>query len=67
LIVGLDFYLENPSSHDWPESCGIDTMQLFSENQWIQFFEEAGFQGVQSWRVGAKEGWSGTLVVTGTV
>lgn len=67
LIVGLDFYLENPSSHDWPESCGIDTMQLFSENQWTQFFEQAGFQGVQSWRVGAKEGWSGTLVVTGTV
>ena len=26
LIIGLDFYLENPISHSWPEECGISIM-----------------------------------------
>jgi len=65
LIIGLDFYLENQVSHDWPESCGIDTMKLFSENEWSQFFTDAGFHSVKTWRFGKENNWEGTLIVTG--
>lgn len=66
LIMGIDFYAENAVSHSWPEDCGIAGMQLFSEKEWQQFFKNAGFKDVRSWHYGAKEGWTGTLVVTGT-
>jgi len=65
LIIGLDFYYENKVSHEWPESCGISTMQLFSEQEWVQFFNQAGFQSVRSWRFGKEKNWEGTLIVTG--
>lgn len=64
LIVGLDFYKENTVSHSWPEDCGVSIMQLLPEATWIGFFKEAGFSNVQSWRVGVKENWAGTLVIT---
>lgn len=66
LIIGLDFYLENKVSHEWSETCGITSMKLFSENEWLEFFESAGFESVDSWRCGAKNDWGGTLIVTGT-
>ncbi len=65
LIIGLDFYLENKVSHDWSDSCGISNMQLFSENEWFEFFKAAGFSSIHSWRFGEKENWAGTLIVTG--
>ena len=65
LIIGLDFYTENEESHSWPEECGISIMQLYTEETWKAFFRNAGFQDVQSWRIGEKEDWAGTLIVTG--
>lgn len=65
LIIGLDYYDENIVSHSWSDDCGIATMKLFPEKTWVTFFLNAGFKTVKSWRVGAKENWSGTLVVTG--
>lgn len=65
LIMGVDFYTENTVSHSWPEDCGVQGMQLFSEAEWQGFFKNAGFVDVRSWRFGAKEGWTGTLVVMG--
>ena len=65
LIIGIDFYLENQVSHDWPESFGIDTMKLFSEKEWSQFFTDAGFHSVKTWRFGKENNWEGTLIVTG--
>jgi hypothetical protein len=41
-------------------------MQLLSENNWVKFFQNAGFNNVTSWRHGKKEDWEGTLIVTGT-
>ena len=67
LVIGIDFYSENPVSHSWPDDCGITNMRLFSENEWVSFFNDAGFKSVTSWRVDPKEGWAGTLVVTGRV
>ena len=65
LIIGLDFYQENPASHTWPEECGISIMRLLPELTWKNFFVNAGFRAVEAWKVGEKEHWSGTLVVTG--
>jgi SAM-dependent methyltransferase len=63
LIVGLDFYKENPASHSWPEDCGVSIMQLLPEEVWVGYFVDAGFTNVHSWRVGAKDQWAGTLVI----
>jgi SAM-dependent methyltransferase len=65
LIVGLDFYKENAVSHSWPEDCGVSIMQLLPVAAWINFFNKVGFNNIQSWRVGEKENWAGTLVITG--
>jgi len=65
LIIGLDYYFENTVSHSWPDDCGVSIMKLFSENEWKSFFEQADFKNVMSWRVGEKEEWAGTLIITG--
>ncbi len=67
LVIGVDFYTENTVSHSWPDDCGITKMRLFSEKEWVSFFNAAGFRSVTSRRVDPKEGWEGTLVVTGVV
>lgn len=66
LIIGLDFYFENNVSHDWSETCGINNMKLFREKEWLEFFDAAGFESINSWRFGEKNDWAGTLIVTGT-
>ena len=40
-------------------------MTLLSEGEWIALFEKAGFTEVKSRRIDPKEGWTGTLCVTG--
>ena len=65
LIIGLDFYKENKTSHDWSESCGIKNMKLLSEKEWLKFFKNSGFRSVKTWKCGAKKDWEGTLIITG--
>jgi len=65
LIMGIDFYKENIPSHSWQEDCAISIMKMFSEKNWIEFFQNAGFMNIKSWRHGEKDDWSGTLIVTG--
>ena len=65
LIIGIDFYFENKSSHEWPEKCGIKNMKLYKEREWKKFFINSGFKSVKSWRFGAKKNWAGTLIITG--
>lgn len=65
LIIGLDFYYENTVSHSWPKDCGISIMTLLTEKQWLDLFQQAGFRDSKAWRVGAKDNWTGTLVLTG--
>jgi len=66
LIIGVDFYKENSSSHDWPEKTNISIMNLISTSEWKKMFLDAGFKNVESWKVGKTKYWEGTLVVTGT-
>ena len=66
LIMGVDYYQENISSHSWQKDCGISIMKLYSEKEWKVFFENAGLKDVKSWRNGQDKDWGGTLIVTGT-
>ena len=65
LIVGVDFYKENEPSLSWQKDCGISTMTLLSHKEWISAFEISGFKNVKSWHHGAKDNWSGTLILSG--
>ena len=64
LIVGVDHYYENADSHSWQEEVGT-RMLMLKESEWIDIFETAGLNEVQSWHSGEKKDWPGTLVVTG--
>jgi len=65
LIMGIDYYRENKPSESWDEDCGISIMTRLSEAEWVAGFNSAGLKNVTFWRVGAKDDWAGTLVVTG--
>ena len=65
VALGLDHYLENESSLDWSESLGVH-MTTLSAAEWEEGLRMAGFQKVESFFTGAKEGWNGTLVLIGT-
>lgn len=66
LIIGIDFYIENLSSHDWPKKTKVSIMNLMSTSKWIKLFEQTGFKNIESWNVGKSENWEGTLVISGT-
>ena len=63
MVIGIDHYQENASSHDWGPSLNVH-MALLSIAEWTEGLENAGFVGVEVTQVGAKDGWSGTLVMT---
>ena len=64
LIAGIDHYLENTASHDWPQSLNVH-MTTLSEEQWKQGMIDAGFIDVEIRRVGVKSGFVGTLAIFG--
>jgi len=64
LIVGIDLYHENSDSHSWEDKVGTK-MLMFKEVEWVNFFMQAGFNDVKSWRANQSKDWAGTLVLTG--
>ena len=64
LIAGIDLYYENIDSHSWEEKVGT-RMLMFKEIEWVNFFKQAGFSDVRSWRANQSKDWAGTLVLTG--
>jgi trans-aconitate methyltransferase len=64
LIAGVDHYLENAASLDWPKSLNVH-MTTLSEEQWRQGMVDAGFTEVETRRVGLKSGFVGTLAISG--
>jgi|TARA_B100001029_G_scaffold176936_1_gene180689 trans-aconitate methyltransferase len=64
LIVGVDHYYENESSHSWQEKVGT-RMLMFKEEEWIEAFTNSGLSQVESWRANKGDDWEGTLVITG--
>ena len=63
-IMGIDHYLENKECHNWQEKVGT-RMHLFHEKEWINFFKNANFSDISSWRANSND-WAGTLAITGT-
>jgi trans-aconitate methyltransferase len=66
LIVGIDLYYENSDSHSWEDKVGT-RMLMFKETEWVNFFRQAGFNDVTSWRANQSKDWAGTLVLTGKI
>lgn len=64
LIAGIDFYLENEDSHDWPEALDVH-MTKMSIQQWKDAMIAAGFSNVEMHQVGKKDDFIGTLVMIG--
>ena len=64
LIIGIDHYYENTSSHSWQEKVGT-RMLMLKESEWFQIFEDAGLSEVESWHSNKHTDWAGTLVITG--
>ena len=64
LVAGVDHYLENTASHDWPESLNVH-MRTLSEEQWKKGMIDAGFIDVETQRVGIMSGFMGTLAIFG--
>ena len=65
-IMGIDFYYENKTSHKWPEKTNVDTMTLLSTQEWKNIVSKAGFKNIESRRVGEKNEWQGTLIISAT-
>jgi trans-aconitate methyltransferase len=63
IVIGVDHYEENPASHDWGPSLNVH-MTTLSIDAWAKGLTEARFVEIEWAQVGAKEGWSGTLVLT---
>jgi len=63
-IIGIDHYFENKECHNWQEKVGT-RMHLFQENEWVDFFVNAKFSNIFSWRANSND-WAGTLAITGT-
>jgi len=69
----VDYYAENPESHDWPEALGV-SMHLLDEVGWRRAFEEAGLAVLEQARLrpppapGKEPGWKqevGSLLTLG--
>lgn len=63
LVIGVDHYRENPSSLDWGVSLEVH-MTTLSIAEWTEGLTRAGFEDIEARQIGAKENWSGTLVLT---
>ena len=62
LAFGIDHYFENISCHDWAEKVGVQ-MAMYSELEWREMVENAGFEIVDFFRAAKGENWAGTLAI----
>ncbi|MFC1569218.1 class I SAM-dependent methyltransferase [bacterium] len=63
LVVMVNYYLENKVSHSWPEDLGTP-MTLWSEEQYLDAFQQAGLLNVKQIRFEEGDG-LGTLCTYG--
>ena len=59
---GIDHYLENEACHGWSEKVGA-RMAMFSESEWRDMVEVAGFEILRMFRAAPNEEWVGTLAI----
>jgi hypothetical protein len=41
-------------------------MTLLTTQEWNEVVSKAGFKNIKSWRVGEKNDWKGTLIISAT-
>ena len=51
---GIDHYLENEACHGWSEKVGTK-MAMYSESEWFEMVEAAGFENVQMFRAASRQ------------
>ncbi len=59
---GVDHYLENEESLEWPEKVGV-RMTTFSESEWVSLVNSVGFDVLKVFKANENEEWPGTLVI----
>ena len=64
LIIGIDYYIDNELSLDWPKKFQLD-MTAWSIKKWKKEFLNTGFQNIMIKQVEKKKGWAGTLIIHG--
>jgi len=72
MLLVLDYYTENKTSHEWPEKYGVE-MELHSGDEYVAMFERAGLVEVTQGRVRypagkGHEAWKvqeGSLMISG--
>ena len=64
IIMGMDHYLENLSSHSWPTDLNT-YMNLMSIKQWIKLFKDCGVSQIASFQTNKSQNFPGTLVLKG--
>ena len=62
IVMGVDHYKENKSSLSWNKDLDL-TLKTFSIEQWQNNYKHVGFKNIKTYQFGAKENWTGTLVV----
>jgi SAM-dependent methyltransferase len=60
--IGVDHYVEHEESLKWPAGVGV-RMTTWSEAQWRDALERAGFEAIRLWRAAAGPGVPGTLAM----
>ena len=64
IIMGMDHYLENLSSHAWPTDLNT-YMNLMSIKEWITLFKDCGVSQIVSFQTNKSQNFPGTLVLKG--
>jgi trans-aconitate methyltransferase len=64
IISGVDYYLENETSHSWPKDLNTQ-MKLLSIQDWKDLFEKCGLMEVEVFQTNASNSFSGTLIISG--
>ncbi len=63
-VIGIDHYAENEESLEWPTALDVH-MSTFSEHEWIEMWNDVGFEEVHAWRANQSPGKPGTLAIIG--
>ena len=64
LVIGLDYYYENPKCHSWAKDLNLE-MSLLHEHDWLEIFKKVGFKNTATWKANVHDDHPGTLVVYG--
>ena len=59
-IMGIDYYFENTTCHDWKEKTKVNIMKLYSIEEWLRFLKDQDFKNINYKQVCTGKNWEGT-------